>query len=527
MSLRRRAGQPTRTGIRIGALVTVVALVTALWCPVATARTMSSSVRSRSGGMVIPPVTGALFGAVVMARGGQSPTAGFTALEAQLGRKLDTQRVYQSWNDTEPSKTVRWDVANGHLPVISIRTDTDAGAIVPWASIAAGKDDAAIDAQADGLKSLGVPVLLSLNHEPALSPQDGTPADYVAAWQHYVDVFRARGATNVSFVFISGTGSYASGVAAGYYPGDAYVDWIGVDAYNGDGCTSGHGVWSSFGSLVAPFYSFGTSHHKPLIVAEWASVEASGQPGLKAQWITDAASTIASWPSIKAVEYFDGSGVTPSCGWPLTTSSSALAAMKQMAEEPYFNSKPQAVLTASPRQGPAPLHVTFDGWPTISGSSPISSWSLSFGDGSAVLTGAGQPPSVARHWYSAGMFTAHLKVTDVNGETDVAPVTITSYPRPAVVTRGVTGRMAKSVMLTGTVEPLGLDTTYSFEWGTTTPYGSSSIHHDAGSGSKPVRVSVAVSGLQPDTTYHYRLVARNAAGPTNGADETFHTLRSS
>jgi hypothetical protein len=344
----RRAEPRRLTDISVFSFVTALALVTALWVPVATPRTLHSSVTSRASRWSVAPATGALFGAVVLSRGGRSATASFSALQAQLGRKLDTQRVYQSWNDVEPSTTVRWDVANGHLPVISIKTATDAGAIVRWAAIAAGKDDAAIDAQADGLKSLGVPVLLSLNHEPALSPQDGSPADYVAAWRHYVNVFRARGATNVAFVFISGTGSYGSGVAARYYPGDAYVDWIGVDAYNGDGCTTGHGVWSSFASLVAPFYAFGTAHHKALLVAEWASVENPAQPGLKARWITAAARTIASWPSIKAVEYFDGPGATPSCGWPLSTSASALAALRQMAAEPYFNPKPRAEVAVSP-----------------------------------------------------------------------------------------------------------------------------------------------------------------------------------
>jgi hypothetical protein len=122
---------------------------------------------------------------------------------------------------------------------------------------------------------------------------------------------------------------------------------------------------------------------------------------------------------------------------------------------------------------------------------------------------------------------ARLTVADADGESDTAPVAITSYPPPVVITRGVTGRKAMSVTLTGMVEPLGLDTTYSFDWGTTTAYGSSSHRRDAGVSSRPVPVSAAVSGLRPETTYHYRLVARSAAGATNGADRTFHTLRDS
>ena len=503
--------------------VVAIALVTSFGGSVASASLPAPSPGATPLTSSIAPATGVLFGAVVSSTEGQSATTAFTNLEAQLGRKLDMQRVYQSWDDPEPSPTVRWDVANGHVPMISIRTVSRTGAIVPWAAIAAGRDDAAIVAQANGLKSVGVPVLLAFNHEPELSPADGTAADYVAAYQHYVDVFRAQGATNVAFAFISGTAGYASGAAQSYYPGDAYIDWIGVDAYNGVGCTTGRGVWSSFSSMVAPFYAFGTAHGKPLILAEWASVEDAAQAGLKAQWITDAASTIAAWPAIKAVEYFDAPGATPSCGWPLSTSASALAALTQVAAEPYFNAKPKATLTVSPVSGAAPLPVSLSGWATVSGSSGAASWSLNYGDGTRPLTGTGTPPSVAKHIYVAGTFSAQLTVTDANGQTDVSPVAIVSKPAPIAVTQGASNRSATGATFGGMVKPLGLETTTSFQWGTTAAYGSSSAPVDVGQGSSAVVVDVVVNRLSPSTTYHFRLVAVNAAGKTYGADSMFRT----
>ena len=503
-----------------------IALVTAAGSSVASAAAPRSSAATAPSVSSLVPPTGALFGAVVPSTAKQSATAAFTSLEAQLGRKLDMQRVYQSWDDAEPSPTVRWDVANGHVPMISIKTTTHGGTIVPWASIAAGKDDAAIVAQADGLKSLGVPVLLAFNHEPELATADGTAADYVAAYQHYVDVFRAQGAANVAFAFISGTAGYASGLAASYYPGDSYIDWIGVDAYNGDGCTTGHGVWSSFSSVVAPFYSFGTAHDKPLIVAEWGSVEDPAQAGLKGQWITDAASAIAAWPAIKAVEYFDSAGANPSCGWPLSTSASAQSAITQMGTQASFNVKPQAALTVAPASGAAPLSVSLNGSATISGSSGAASWSLNYGDGSPVLSGTGSPPSGSNHAYAAGSFTAQLTVTDTNGQTDVSPVVITSDPPPIAVTQGASNRTANGATYAGMVKPLGLDTMTSFRWGTTTAYGSSSPPSDAGNGSTAVNVAVAITGLLAATTYHYQFVAVNAAGTTYGADATFRTSAS-
>jgi predicted lipoprotein with Yx(FWY)xxD motif len=78
----------------------------------------------------------------------------------------------------------------------------------------------------------------------------------------------------------------------------------------------------------------------------------------------------------------------------------------------------------------------------------------------------------------------------------------------------------------GTVNPYGLDTTYHFEYGTTTAYGTSLPvpDVDVGSGQAAVAVSQTVTGAQPNTTYHYRLVASNSAGPmTASSDVSFTT----
>jgi hypothetical protein len=75
----------------------------------------------------------------------------------------------------------------------------------------------------------------------------------------------------------------------------------------------------------------------------------------------------------------------------------------------------------------------------------------------------------------------------------------------------------------GTVNPNGGRTTYHFAYGPTTAYGNRSPIESAGAGITPVNVSATLSGLRWDTTYHYRLVATNPLGRSEGADETFHT----
>jgi hypothetical protein len=97
---------------------------------------------------------------------------------------------------------------------------------------------------------------------------------------------------------------------------------------------------------------------------------------------------------------------------------------------------------------------------------------------------------------------------------------------PSAFTSAAAAVGSSTATLRGTVDPGGFfDTRYHFEYGPTTAYGSFSAPADAGSGSGPMAVRIAISGLTPDLTYHYRLVAWNIQGtsdegPGVGADRT-------
>lgn len=96
---------------------------------------------------------------------------------------------------------------------------------------------------------------------------------------------------------------------------------------------------------------------------------------------------------------------------------------------------------------------------------------------------------------------------------------------PAVTTSAASGVTATTATLNGTVNPEGSATTYQFQYGTSTSYGSvtPTSPASAGSGSSAVAESAALSGLAAGTTYDYRLVATNATGTTHGANQTFTT----
>ncbi len=80
-----------------------------------------------------------------------------------------------------------------------------------------------------------------------------------------------------------------------------------------------------------------------------------------------------------------------------------------------------------------------------------------------------------------------------------------------------------TAMLSGGVYPNGLDTTYYWQYGTTTSYGSQTAAVDIGSGQVPVAATGALSGLAAGTTYHYRLVAHNGDATMYGYDSELTT----
>ncbi len=93
-------------------------------------------------------------------------------------------------------------------------------------------------------------------------------------------------------------------------------------------------------------------------------------------------------------------------------------------------------------------------------------------------------------------------------------------PPPAVTTSAPTFVMSTGATLNGTVNPNGGPTTAYFEYGTTTSYGSQTATQNLGSGTTAVALTGTPAGLQPFTTYHYRIVATNNNGTTRGADGT-------
>src|SRR5690242_5590837 len=94
---------------------------------------------------------------------------------------------------------------------------------------------------------------------------------------------------------------------------------------------------------------------------------------------------------------------------------------------------------------------------------------------------------------------------------------------PSASTGPATSITNSGAVIHGTVNPGGAKTYYDFQWGPTTAYGSTSKAHSVGSGTKPVAVQQALHGLNPGTTYHYRVGVLSRLGIAEGPDRTFRT----
>src|SRR4029079_8798127 len=124
--------------------------------------------------------------------------------------------------------------------------------------------------------------------------------------------------------------------------------------------------------------------------------------------------------------------------------------------------------------------------------------------------------------------TYHFRiVAHNNGGTSFGPdrifTTLTANGPPVVTTNPATLIASFSATLNGSLNPHGLTTTVSFQYGTTTAYGSTTpIQTQTGSTYRDIAANI--SGLSPNTLYHFRIVATNSAGTRFGGDRTFTTL---
>lgn len=297
--------------------------------------------------------------------GAFTANSGPEAFEQLVGRKMSLYQTMAMW-------------AQGYLPDGSpkyLRTgwpalwqkQWDAGRLVlhTWGSydsgnrtdpafalsaIAGGSQDAFLHGYARDVAAWKHPLFIRFNGEMngSWEPYFDTPANFVACWRHVVDVFRAEGATNVTWVWCPNVSAplgarYDTAVdrLPLWYPGDDYVDWTGFDTYNWS--VANGGPWMTFEQTMLGYANwYGNTYDaivklaptKPMMLGEFACNTAGGN---KAAWIGDALAKIPTrFPQVRAISWFNAADAVSPVAWPLAPSDGTAAAFREgISDFPY------------------------------------------------------------------------------------------------------------------------------------------------------------------------------------------------
>ena len=285
-------------------------------------------------------------------------------------RPVDTFDSHTGKNISLLGLGANWGSSTNTFPTSAMQTVRDHGMIpfYDWASmnsgggasesefqlsdIINGNYDSYITQFAKDAKAWGHPFFLRFDWEmnlkgtfPWVEAVNGNSSgQYVQMWRHVHDIFTSVGANNVTWVWCPNaeyTGSLKP--LSSLYPGDAYVDWTCIDAYNWGTNPWYPDVWQTFTGAFGPTYSniHGTiAPSKPLIVGETSSTEYGGS---KAAWITDMLGTAlpVTFPGIKGFMWFNWKD---KADWPIETSSSAQSAFAAGIKSSYYASNDFASL---------------------------------------------------------------------------------------------------------------------------------------------------------------------------------------
>jgi mannan endo-1,4-beta-mannosidase len=195
-----------------------------------------------------------------------------------VGRQPNIVLYYSGWNEGFSIPFAQTALQHGATLAVDIDPTSTS-----CAAIAAGQQDAFLESYAQSVKDFGHPVIISFGHEMngnwySWGWTHTSPATYVAAWRHIVDVFRQVGADNVTWLWTINAVDSVEGPIADYWPGNNYVTWVAFDAYY-------YNTTDDFSAVFGPSISaIRQVTNKPILIGETAIGQVAGQaaklPGL-------------------------------------------------------------------------------------------------------------------------------------------------------------------------------------------------------------------------------------------------------
>jgi mannan endo-1,4-beta-mannosidase len=226
----------------------------------------------RDGRGAVPTAPGSYIG--LYANGAPDSYAGVTAFAAATGVEPDVVLYYSGWLEPFQASFATSAARNGAVPLVQMDPTG-----ISLATIASGQYDGYLGTYADAVRAYRHPVILSFGHEMnggwySWGNGHTSPAVFVAAWRHIVNLFRALGARNVTWMWTVNIIHHPHGVPSPgpWWPGSSYVNWVGIDGYY---YSSSQTFAPLFGPTIVAVRSL---TRDPILISETGVASAAGQP---------------------------------------------------------------------------------------------------------------------------------------------------------------------------------------------------------------------------------------------------------
>ena len=267
-----------------------------------------------------------------------SPTAqDITEFKNSFGKKPYLVMIFIDWPKTLDKKIIADVYSEGCVLFVTWEPwRAERQRAVNYDNLLSGRYDRYIAHLARQIAAIGRDVYIRFGHEmngdwyPWSGERLGADK-FIAVYQYVKDVFDKNGAENAKWVFsvnwedVPKRNNYTL-----YYPGDAYVDYIGIDGYNW-GDTQEWSRWMSFKEIFRERYEdIVRNFKKPVIISEFSS---SGSGGDKAAWAKEALDEIRKMKRVRAFVLFN---VDKETNWRFKPATAAATALKQKLSSDYF-----------------------------------------------------------------------------------------------------------------------------------------------------------------------------------------------
>ena len=258
--------------------------------------------------------------------------------QTDFGKKHCLVLFFVDWNHFPEENVLRAIQSKGCVPIITWEPwDAVTKQGIDTKALLAGRQDAYLASFARRLRAFKGPVFLRFAHEmngdwyPWSGKKQG-PERYIAVWRYTKSFLDKQGVANIRWIFSVNWQDVPSegNRFVSYYPGGAYVDFIGVDGYNWGNVKSGMS-WMSFREIFTKRCAETRRlFHKPILVTEFGSTSLGGD---KAKWIHDA---LTEMKKIAGLEGFILFNVDKETDWSFHSGRKESYELKQDLADPFF-----------------------------------------------------------------------------------------------------------------------------------------------------------------------------------------------